>query len=416
MSIMSDSVALSAFDDEPAPDDFRRSNGAPMVRSPENPERWVKYSRPSGFGKDLDDESALVLWRIDRAMDGVASSPALAAKVASKLGKKDGRKDLRDEAILVGRGDESADLGTALHAMTHRVESEEGYVAVEPFASDLACYLGHLDEAGLVSEHIEVHLCSDTWKAAGTADRIYRATRELIVPNGPVIEPGQLIMGDLKTGKKLDYSLPGYCVQLAIYVDSVFYDVNTQERSPLPDNLRTDWGVLVHLPAGSTTCTFLWVDLEVGRQGARIVREVREWRKRDDFAAPFTFPQSDMVAVLDSTLHDLEHEVPEPAEDDVRWCGAMLPWAQARINIIGSHPASRQMLIRRWPAGVPPLRDNEPTPAQLTTILNLLDAIESAYSLPFPEGDPRVEWNQGLHKSEVDRSNKPPSTKEPSKQ
>jgi hypothetical protein len=405
-----DSVALSEFDDEPQPDDFRRSNGAPLVRSLDG-KRWERYARPSGFGKDLDDESALVLWRIDRAMDGVASSPALNAKVAAKLGVKEGRKELREEAILIGRGDESADLGTALHAMTHRVESEDGYVAVEPFASDLACYLSHLDEAGLVSDYIEVHLCSDTWRAAGTADRIYRCTRELVAPDGTLIEPGQLIIGDLKTGRKLDYSLPGYCVQLAIYCDSVFYDVNAQERSPLPDNLRTDWGLLVHLPAGTATCTLLWTDLEVGRTGARIVREVRAWRKRDDFTGPFVFPTSDEIAVLDSTLHDLEHGIVETTEDDIRWCGAMVPWAQARINVIGKHPESRQMLIRRWPAGVPTLRgDTEPTPQQLTTILNLLDAIEAAYSLPFPEGDPRVEWNRGLHSSEMERGNQPPST------
>ena len=95
-------------------------------------------------------------------MDGVASSPALNAKVAAKLGKKEGRKDLRDEAILIGRGDESADLGTALHAMTHRVESEEGYVAVEPFASDLACYLAHIDEAGLKSRLHRSARCART--------------------------------------------------------------------------------------------------------------------------------------------------------------------------------------------------------------------------------------------------------------
>ena len=413
---------MSEFEDEPQPDDFRRSGGAPMVRDLENPEKWVKYSRPSGFGKDLDDESALTLWRIDRAMDGVASSPALSAKVAAKLGIKDGRRDLRDEAILIGRGDESADLGSALHAMSHRVESEEGYIAVEPFASDLACYLSHLDEAGLKSAFIEVTLCSDTWRAAGTADRIYRATRQLLLPDGSTIEPGQLIMGDLKTGKKLDYSLPGYCVQLAIYVDSVFYDVTTQERSPLPADLRTDWGLLVHLPAGTTTCTFLWADLEIGRTGARIVREVREWRKRDDFAAPFTFPQSDMVAVMDTTLHDLEHGTPEAMESILfpetndAWVEAMTPWVQTRINAIGTNNDARTMLIRRWPAGVPAVRDNILTAPQIGQVCRLLDAIEGAYSMPFVAGDPRLEWQRGLHKSEVDRGyNGYPEAKEPSK-
>ena len=399
------------FAEERPEADFRRSNGAPMVRDPAHPDKWLRYSRPSGFGKDLDDESALTLWKIDRAMDGVASSPALTAKVAAKLGKKQGRKELREEAILLGRGGESADLGTALHAMSHRLETEEGYVAVEPFASDLARYLLTLDSAGLKSEHVEVHLCSDIHRAAGTADRIYRATREVTLPVGPPLLPGQMVIGDLKTGEKLDYSLPGYVVQLAIYCDSVFYDITTDERTPMPDTLRTDWGLLVHLPAGHATCTLLWCDLQVGREGAKIVRDVRSWRKRDDFAYNFDFPPSDEIAVLDTAIHDLEHDIVQPVEGDfdVRWVEAMLPWTQDRINQIGSHPEARAMFLRRWPSSIPPIRDACPAPPQLTEILCLLDLIEGAYRLPFVEGDPRVEWNRGLHKSQVDRSNQPPS-------
>ena len=34
---------------------------------------------------------------------------------------------------------------------------------------------------------------------------------------------------------------------------------------------------------------------------------MRQWRKRDDFAHPFTFPTSDEVAVLTSGVYDLEH-------------------------------------------------------------------------------------------------------------
>ena len=45
-------------DDEPAAKDFRRANGAPLVRSLDG-KKWDRYARPSGFGHDLDDESAL---------------------------------------------------------------------------------------------------------------------------------------------------------------------------------------------------------------------------------------------------------------------------------------------------------------------------------------------------------------------
>ena len=410
MAMSNDGKEFFTSDDEPRAKDFRRANGAPMVRKLDDSTKWDRYSRPSTWGHDLDDESALVLWKIDRACDGVASSPALAAQIAAIHGRKEGRIELREKAIQLGRGEEAADLGTALHALAHRFETEDGFPVPEPHATDLACYVGALDQAGLESTHFECTICADQWRAAGTADRIYRATRELHLPDGSRLEPGQSIIGDLKTGKKLTYNVPGFCIQLAIYADGVFYDVDTDVRTPFPDGFRSDWGLLVHLPAGAARCEFHWVDLETGRLGARLVQQVRQWRKRDDYLAEFAFPVSDEVAVLQSPIYDLEHPVLDETEPDAEdWRQAMLPWAQSRINVIGAHPEARAMLLRRWPIDIPPIRQGELTASQLSRALDLLDSIESAYSLPFPAGDPRVEWDRGLHQSEVQRGNQPRS-------
>lgn len=411
-----DPINLSEFADEPPARDFRRANGAPMVKRLDDPSKWDRYSRPSGWGSDLDDESNLTLWRIDRAMDGVASSPALAAGVAAAKGRKEGRKELRDQAILLGRGDEAADMGTALHAMSHRLETEDGFVAPEPFAADLAAYLMMLDEAGLKSRFIEVQVCSDEWRAAGTTDRIYETTRELRLPDGQVVPPGTMFIGDLKTGKSLDYSLPGFCIQLAIYCDGCFYNVETNERSEFPPQLHTGWGVLVHLPVGAARCDLMWADLSVGREGAAIVQAVRRWRKRDDFAMPFELPVSDEVTVLSETASTWSTTSDAPSfiglmPDDQEWTDAMAQWCQSRINVIGSIPEARALLLRRWPAEVPPLRDGY-TAAGVSEILDLIAAIEAAFSLPFPVGDPRPDWNRGLARGEGVRGHQQPSTQE----
>jgi hypothetical protein len=403
-----DPINLSEFTDEPPARDFRRANGAPMVKRLDDPAKWDRYSRPSGWGSDLDDESNLVLWRIDRAMDGVASSPALAAGVAAKKGIKEGRKELRDQAILLGRGDEAADMGTALHAMSHRLETEDGFVAPEPYAADLAAYLMMLDEAGLKSRFIEVQVCSDQWRAAGTTDRIYETTRELRLPDGSVVPPGTMFIGDLKTGKSLDYSLPGFCIQLAIYCDGCFYDVETNERSEFPPSLHTGWGVLVHLPVGAARCDLMWADLSVGREGAAIVQLVRKWRKRDDFAQPFELPVSDEVTVLSETVALSTTSDVVNIPDDDEWTDAMAQWCQTRINVIGAIPEARALLLRRWPSSVPPLRDGY-TAAGVSEILDLIAAIEGAFSLPFPVGDPRPEWNRGLARREGVAGHQPPS-------
>lgn len=413
---MADAVSLDDLRD-PSARDFRRANGAPMVTRLDDPTKWDRYSRPSGWGEDLEDDSALVIWKIDRAMEGVACDPSIAAMVAANIGVKEGAKERRERAIQRGRGEEAADIGTALHAMTARVESGDGFIAPEPYASDIARYLTCLDSAGLTSEYIECHLCNDEWRAAGTADRLYLAHRPLEPPGFDVIAPGQIILGDLKTGKKLDYSLPGFAIQLALYCDSVFYDVETNERSPLPENLRTDVALLVHMPAGTATCELHWVDLQVGREGARIVRDVRRWRRRDDFIQPFRYPPSDEEAVLATPMEVVmlgsfvpyEPEIPDEIGCEA-WVEAMSAWAQERINTIGLAAEPRTLLLRRWPEGVPTLRQGGITAAQLSAVLDLLDAIEGAFSLPFPPNDPRVEWDRGLHSDDLPRNNEPRST------
>jgi hypothetical protein len=404
-----DPIQLSDLDDQPPQRDFRRANGAPMVRKVDDPTRWDRYSRPSSWGSDLDDESNLVLWRIDRAMEGVAASPALAATVAAAKGRKEGRKELREKAISTGRGEEAADLGTALHAMAERLETEEGFVAPEPYATDLAAYLSCIDAAGLVSSHVEVKVCSDEWRGAGTADRIYVATRELVLPDGSLAAPGTSFIGDLKTGKRLDYSLPGFAIQMAIYCDGCFYDVDTDVRTEFPPTLHTGWGILAHLPAGQGKCELLWADLSVGREGARIVRDVRRWRKRTDYAAPFMMPSSDEAAVLSQPVPVAA--AAGPVGDD-EWTEAMAGWCQTRINLIGTIPDARAILLTRWPENVPPLREGGYTAAHISEILDLIAAIEAAFDLPFPVGDPRPEWNRGLASGDGVRGHQQPSTQE----
>jgi hypothetical protein len=409
-------VSLDDFKD-PIARDFRRANGAPMVVRVDDPTKWDRYSRPSGWGSDLDDESNLVVWKIDRAMEGVACDPSIAAMVASNLGNKEGAKDRRERAIQRGRGDEAADIGTALHKMTERVEIGDGFVAPEPYSADIAAYLMLLDSAGLTSEFIECKLVNDEMRAAGTADRIYKAHRPLEIPGFDALVPGQYVLGDLKTGKRLDYSLPGFCIQLALYCDSMFYNVETNERSPLPAGLRTDVALLVHMAAGTATCAFHWLDLQVGREGARIVRDVRRWRKRDDFAVAYRPPPSDETAILATPMEQLvmgtftahEPELPDGVVAQA-WVEAMSEFAQSRINTIGGVPEARSLLMRRWPEGCPTLRQGGITAAQLSAVLDLLDAIEGAFSLPFPPGDPRVEWDRGLHSDDLPRNNEPRST------
>jgi hypothetical protein len=411
---MSDAISREQLSDDPTPVDFRRANGAPMVVRLDDPTKWDRYSRPSGWGSDLDDESNLVTWKIDRAMEGVASDPSIAATVASHIGSGRRGQGTARACHPAGPRRGAADIGTALHRMTERVERGDGFRAPEPYARHRRVpHLPRRRRAVVRRDRVPAGQRRDAPPGRPTAS--LKAHRPLVVPGFDVVVPGQHILGDLKTGKKLDFSLPGFAIQLALYCDSVFYDIATNVRSPMPHNLRTDIALLVHMPAGQVNCELHWIDLQVGREGAEIVKRVRAWRKRDDFTQPFRYPPSDEEALLTTPMEQLVHGDFIPHDPDLQgidteaWVQAMSAWAQERINTIGTANEPRAMLLRQWPTNVPTLRQGGLTPAQLSAVLDLLDAIEGAYDLPFPAGDPRVEWDRGLHSDALLRNNEPRS-------
>ena len=383
--------------------DYRRANGAPMVSDPEHPGKMLRYSRPSGWGKDLDDESALVTWKVNTAIKGVAHDRALIAKIVAAGDDKEALKDLREEAIAAGRGNEASDVGTALHAMSQRIDSQDGWVAPEPFHSRLMQYLDVITIAGLVPEYIEVHMVNDPMRCAGTADRIYRTIRPLVVPDGTIIDAGSLIMADLKTGK-MEYSIPGYAVQLALYADGEFYDIESDQRLTTPF-IHPQWGLLVHLPAEGNTCTLWWTNLEIGRTGARLVRDVRSWRKRNDHVQNFNFPDEPQALLVTGESVDdeqvtLDDEPYRPTEDELsneQWLAMMATWMRERINVIGKNRSARTHLLRLWPEGLPTLKAGGHSREQMVAVHGLLCETEKAYSLPFSE-DPRTKYHRG-HKS-----------------
>jgi len=370
--------------DTPQKKDFRRSNGAPMIVNKEG--KNVRLSRPSGWGKILDDENALVNWKIDRAASGVASDPALQARyVAVKDGDRETLKELRELAINAGRGAQAADIGTALHAMSERWEDpEDDFDPPEEYAKSLRVYSKTLEEFGLVSELFEYHVVNLKRGCAGTADRLYRTTRPVVTPDGEIHPAGTLFVGDLKTGKSLDFSLPGYTVQMALYAEGELYDVVNDEFLETPP-INQDWGILVHLPAGQEVCSLIWCDMGVGEWGAILVAQVKEWRRlwkniapygAYEFTPPLGMSDEEVVVALDG------EPVVDPAE--------LVEFIKLRITAIRKIDEAGKYLVRKWPEGVPTPKSGLSDPAQIEIVLKLLDTVEAEFSMTWPSGDPRA--------------------------
>lgn len=394
---------LEEINQDQSKPDFRRANGAPMYLDKDG--KNVRGSRPSGWGKTLDDENALVNWKIDTAAKGVAHDSSLQAEwVAVKDDDKQTKAKLREKAIQAGRGNEASDTGTALHAMSERWEDpEDNFEPPAKYRKSLKAYTAEMQRIGIVSERFEFTVVNTEYRAAGTCDRLYRLTRDLVAPNGTTIPAGTLMIGDLKTGKRLDFSLPGYHVQMAIYGLGEFYNVETDEFMPTPE-INPDWGLLVHMPAegdDAGTCRILWCDLQVGNYGAWLVHEIKDWRrkwKNGTYQAPQVEAGMNVEAVVDA----LDAEI----LDDAGFVAEMLPFIKSRMATIREHPEALKQLSFKWPEGCPAPKGIE-TAEQVTAVLDLLDKIEAQYGFTFPEGDPRV--IPGVHADDLNTTNRPRS-------
>lgn len=402
--------------------DYRRANGAPQVVINGKNER---FSRPSSFADPLDDKSALVNWKIDRACVGVGRDRALQARwCAIDPDDADQRKEkerLRQDSISAGRGAEAADIGTALHAMSCRWEREPTFSPPEPYLSSLMAYEDAMRRLALRSERFEFQVVNVEHRCAGTADRLYALTMPLVTPSGSILEAGTLVIGDLKTGGKFEFSMPSYSVQMALYAGGQFYDVETDEFIETPP-INQEWGLVVHMPAGDPgTCEFLWCDLEVGRYGAYIVDQVKLWRKNwragefefaiattsepepttigltvdDEPVTESTNPPSVEGGGLTVPSGEQLEPIPDAGEPVAIGAGSdglaeLVDWAKLRLSYISQNEAATKLLLRLWPAGLPTPKQGITNMVEMDAVMALLSQVEAEFTLTFVEGGPTI--------------------------
>jgi hypothetical protein len=209
------------------------------------------------------------------------------------------------------------------------------------------------------------------------------------------LEPGELVLGDLKTGQKLDFSLPGYCVQMALYATGQLYDLVANRRLPTPP-INQHWTLLVHLPFGGGKCQLLWCPISTGLMGAAHAYDVKQWRKEwkrgsegyDAIEVPLPSPE-----VIEEAIE---------SQEEVDLMVEMTAYAKARVHAIAQHPEAKHWLGTHWDISLPSPKQGYQTAEQLVAALDLLDECEKKFSLPFLR-DPRS--TEGQHKSQLDRSN-----------
>jgi len=259
-----------------SPEIPRDHNGWPLVMSQDGSKR-LKYRRATKFIDVLEDQYNLNKWKQRNVAWGLAQSPDLILQATSvTLDDKSTLDTVAWKAMERARQDASATTGTALHKMTERLDRGETLGRVpEPHGSDLKAYEQAKKRFQLEYLFIESFRVHDAWQVAGTTDRIVK------------IE-GRYYIADIKTGS-IDWgSGLKMAMQLAMYRNSVPYDIASDTRGKDPVYIEADKAVIIHLPAGEGTCELHWVNIKKGWEACSTAKKVWEHRseQRDNIMWP----------------------------------------------------------------------------------------------------------------------------------
>lgn len=261
----------------------RDRHDRPLIHVPGSA-KPVAYTRCTTFVDCIEDKTALGAWGKRMVLVGAARDPRLVdqARRLNPLDRADKQtlNRLADRAADLAGGSAKRDKGTYLHKLSEHVDRGEPLPpGTAQDVTDMAAYKTatvHLDVV-----HVERLVVVDALKVAGTPDRIcyYEGP-------GPAGSPfaGNLIT-DLKTGS-VDHGSLKMAMQLAVYSRGLFYDHATQARSPLPE-VSQEWGLIIHLPAGTGRCTVHWIDLTIGWGAVQVAHQIRQLRSTRNILMPF---------------------------------------------------------------------------------------------------------------------------------
>lgn len=284
--------------DTPTTEVKRDRWGRPLI-NPAGGGKPTGYTRASSLGSALEDNYGLTLWKQRMTAIGVASRRDLVLAANADRDDKDKLNKVVQQAMEAAASSARASIGSSMHTYAEMVDrgQDPGYIPDE-FAADLAAYRA-LTEPLFEHLAIEQFCVCDELRVAGTPDRVSRLRHPMTAPDGTELPTGSVIITDEKTSGSMNFGGIKFAVQLAVYAHGDAYDPATGDRTPWPGPPRTDWGVIVHCPAGEGTASLYWVNLTAGWHLAQMSVEVRKQRTRKDLVV-----QADTVTASSGTTFD----------------------------------------------------------------------------------------------------------------
>jgi hypothetical protein len=281
----------------PQPDRWGRYK-LPDPEVPDGSGKVKSWTRATTFAKSISDTFALSQWSQRMVAKGMTLRPDLLAMMHSLDVKADKDKvnQLCEDAKSAAGNKVAANLGTALHSFSERIDAGTLSVSEVPEAhrDDLATYAAAMAATGLrvVPGMIERQVVVPGFDIGGTFDRILGLEHcpSWFLDELDIILGGeQEVIGDVKTGQDLQYGWNEIALQLLTYAMGVktagTWNRATQSWDP-PRPVRQDFAIVMHMPVGQGVVTIYQLDLTEAAWAMELCRDVRKWRKMRNLAKP----------------------------------------------------------------------------------------------------------------------------------
>ena len=249
--------------------------------------RVMPWTRATTFAKTISDTYTLNMWGRRMTTVGLAMRPDLLELARGKdvTADRDTLNDVAERAAEAAGSKGAANVGTAVHGFTEQVDRGEEPFIPAPWDRDVAAYTATLAAEGItiVPGMIEQLIVCTAYQVAGTFDRVVDD------PRRPCAECGRTVkIGDVKTGRTLDYGWLEIAVQLAVYGNAdAIWDKESRAYHRMPEVCRHT-AVVMHLPVGEAKCTLYDLDIAAGWRIAELCQQVRVARKTKGLAAART--------------------------------------------------------------------------------------------------------------------------------
>lgn len=250
------------------------------------------YSRPSDISGSLDTKENLSPYQQCQVVVGLMLDSAYGGSLAVQFKAlvsehglqtwekaKGDVKDLLKQSRAKGGEEWKSGMGTGFHRYAHLRDIGAEVILpskdVEPW---LDCYEEAMqrfevldDECFVVADDLVNPDSPDDVRCAGNFDRLLRDK-----------ETGEIMVGDIKTGRQDNEFAMKVHVQLAIYAHGVRYEQETGRRWPIHADLSLTKGVMIHVPmsgGGAPCCDIYPIDLVEGWRLAKLSMDIERARK-----------------------------------------------------------------------------------------------------------------------------------------